>query len=108
MATTGSLPTSYPAPASDADAMDTSSGSSSTRDRNLLTDLRTLRSDLEALNTGFGPFAKDVDKKMEVMKQSVEKVEKALYGLTVRANERPKGWMPDLSEGGGRAVEVEG
>lgn len=75
--------------------------------RTILTDLRQLRSALESLNTsGTGPFGKEADKKADVMRQSVEKVERALYGLTVRGAERPKGWMPDLSEG--RAVEVEG
>ena len=42
------------------------------------------------------------------MRASVEKVEKALYGLVVRGAERPKGWMPDTSDSAGRAVEVEG
>lgn len=98
MATSGSLPT--PTNKSP-DAMDTDQP-----DRNILTDMRMLRSSLEELNTAYGPFAKEVDKKMDVMKQSVEKVEKALYGLTVRGAERPKGWMPDLSAG--QAVGVEG
>ncbi|KAK5171720.1 uncharacterized protein LTR77_003356 [Saxophila tyrrhenica] len=74
--------------------------------RNLLTDMRDLRSALESLDAGYGPFAKDVDKKADVMRASVEKVEKALYGLTVRGAERPKGWMPDVEAG--RALEVEG
>ena len=68
--------------------------------------MRNLRSALESLDAGTGPFARDVDKKMDVMRASVEKVEKALYGLTVRGAERPKGWMPDTSTG--RALEVEG
>ena len=41
--------------------------------------MRALRSALEALNAGHGPFAKDVGKKMDVMRSSVEKVEKSLY-----------------------------
>ncbi len=40
------------------------------------------------------------------MRASVEKVEKALYGLIVRGAERPKGWLPDTDTG--RAVELEG
>ena len=75
--------------------------------RNVLTDMRVLRSALESLDAGNGPFARDVDKKADVMRASVEKVEKALYGLTVRGAERPLGWMPDTSEPG-RTVEVEG
>ena len=66
--------------------------------RNILTDMRALRSALESLEPGHGPFAKDSEKKMEVMRQSVEKVERALYGLVVRGAERPAGWMPDTSD----------
>ena len=80
--------------------------------RDVLTDLRALRAQLERFDAGSGPFARDVDKKMDVMKSSVEKVEKALYGLVIRGRERPKGWMPDLDSGprapqGGKEVDVE-
>ena len=68
--------------------------------RNILTDMRDLRSAMESLTAGSGPFAKDVEKKMEVMQASVEKVEKALYSLTVRGAERPKGWVPDTIDTG--------
>ncbi len=37
------------------------------------------------------------EKKLEVMRQSVQKVEKLGYDLKVRGSERPKGWVPDLS-----------
>lgn len=98
MATSGELPTiSTPA-----------NGMGEDTERSILTDMRNLRSALESLDCGIGPFAKDADKKMDVMRQSVEKVEKALYGLIVRGAERPKGWMPDTSDASGRAVEVEG
>lgn len=129
MATSGELPSPSPSPESQddnpsasksakskgeatVDAMEVDgaaagTSSSSTQNRTILTDLRQLRSALESLNTsGTGPFGKEADKKAEVMRQSVEKVERALYGLIVRGAERPKGWMPDLSEN--RAVEVEG
>lgn len=96
MATNGALPA--------IESKESASGTAS--QRNLLTDMRDLRSALESLDGGFGPFAKDVDKKADVMRASVEKVEKALYGLTVRGAERPKGWMPDTEAG--RALEVEG
>ena len=106
MATSGALPRPEAA-GSGSDAMEVDSASASSQ-RTILTDLRQLRSALESLNTSnTGPFGKEVDKKADVMRQSVEKVERALYGLTVRGAERPKGWMPDLSEGS-RAVEVEG
>ena len=102
MATGGELP----AINSD-DAMDVD-GRAGGADRNVLKDMRELRSALESLETGAGPFGKDCEKKMDVMKQSVEKVEKALYGLIVRGAERPKGWMPDTETGGGAPVSVEG
>lgn len=119
MATSGALPTPSPSPPSQETSSSAPTTNSETMDldtatsppnptRNILTDLRHLRSALESLNTsGTGPFGKEADKKADVMRQSVEKVERALYGLTVRGAERPKGWMPDLSEGRG-AVEVEG
>lgn len=104
MATSGELPKPD---ASGSDAMEVDAASASSQ-RTILTDLRQLRSALESLNTSnTGPFGKEADKKADVMRQSVEKVERALYGLTVRGAERPKGWMPDLNEGS-RAVEVEG
>ena len=107
MATSGALPRPEGAALNGGDDMEVDSASAASQ-RTILTDLRQLRSALESLNTsGTGPFGKEVDKKADVMRQSVEKVERALYGLTVRGAERPKGWMPDLSEGS-RAVEVEG
>ena len=49
---------------------------------------------------------RDTEQKMQVMRQSVEKVEGAIYGLVVRGSERPKGWVPDLGGDAGReAVE---
>jgi len=106
MATSGSLP-SPKRSQQDSELMEVDShAASAATQRNILTDLRALRSSLEELNTASGPFSREVDKKMDVMKQSVDKVEKALYGLTVRGAERPKGWMPDLSAA--HAVEVEG
>jgi hypothetical protein len=70
MATSGSLPTIL-------QASETStvgeSAISAANQRNILTDMRALRAGLESLNVGFGPFAKEVDKKMEVMRHSVEK-----------------------------------
>jgi len=111
MATSGELPRpDVPAAAAGEEAMevDSAPAPAAASQRTILTDLRQLRSALESLNTsGTGPFGKEADKKADVMRQSVEKVERALYGLTVRGAERPKGWMPDLSEGS-RAVEVEG
>lgn len=106
MATDGKLPSVESKDDVSADKMDIDSQSGAHRD--VLTDLRALRSELEGLNVGFGSsFSRDVEKKMDVMQTSVEKVEKALYGLVIRGRERPKGWMPDLDSGPRRDVEVE-
>lgn len=85
MATNGCLPGSA----------NTNSGG----ERNILIDLRSLRSSFEKLDTsscGKSFLGKDVDKKMEVMKTCVEKVEYAAYGSIVRGRERPAGWIPDV------------
>jgi len=75
--------------------------------RDILMDLRMLRTCFETLDTsscgGFG-LGKDWEKKMEVMKTSVQKVEMAVYGMIVRGAERPKGWIPDMPDEK-RAVE---
>jgi predicted translin family RNA/ssDNA-binding protein len=79
MATTGSLPAGG--------------------ERDILVDLRGLRMWFEKLDTsscGGTGLGRDVEKKMEVMRTSVEKVESAVYGLIIRGRERPKGWVPDL------------
>ncbi|OKL63100.1 hypothetical protein UA08_01223 [Talaromyces atroroseus] len=82
----------------------------------ILIDLRYMRSMLEKLNVPrrhSSHMMRDMYKKMEVMQASVEKVERAAYGLLVRGSERPSGWTPDLSSvaaGGGAGatgVEVE-
>jgi predicted translin family RNA/ssDNA-binding protein len=62
---------------------------------NLLIGLQDLRSKLEALNTsGSFALARDVGQKMSTTRASVEKVENAVYSMTVRGKERPKGWNP--------------
>ena len=76
--------------------------------RNVLADLRELRVCLTGLEADKGTWlASDMAKKMPVMVECVEKIEKALYGLTVRGAERPKGWMPDTDDPR-RHDEVEG
>ena len=69
--------------------------------RDILTDLRSLRTAFETLDTTHGtqdgsPLKRDLEKKMEVMKTCVEKVENAVYGMIIRGRERPKGWVPDM------------
>ncbi|MCJ1251152.1 hypothetical protein MMC30_008383 [Trapelia coarctata] len=61
----------------------------------MVLDLRSLRAYFEALDTRGAWVHRDVEKKMEVMKTCVEKVENAVYGLIVRGKERPKGWIPE-------------
>jgi predicted translin family RNA/ssDNA-binding protein len=75
--------------------------------RTVLDDLRAIRLQLEMFEApGGSKFASELEtKKMPVMRECVDKVEKGLYGLTVRGNERPKGWMPDM--GSARSAEVE-
>ena len=98
MATHGSLPRGVPL-----------AGKSEGRD--ILSDLRLLRSCFESLDTSFssndGSYLKrDIAKKLEVTQQSVGKVEKAVYGMIIRGRERPKGWVPDMSEGQERGREA--
>ncbi|TVY85813.1 Translin-associated protein X [Lachnellula willkommii] len=86
MATTGSLP---------------GGGGGSSEKRDILVDLRELRTCFQALDTGScggTGLGKDVEKKMEVMKTCVEKVESAVYGLIIRGRERPKGWVPGIAD----------
>ncbi|KAG4436877.1 hypothetical protein IFR05_007640 [Cadophora sp. M221] len=96
MATTGTLPGSKGAEPT------------TVEDRDILIDMRSLRTSFQALDTtscvGTG-LGKDVEKKMEVMKTCVEKVETAVYGMIIRGRERPKGWVPDLADDRGGAVE---
>lgn len=95
MATTGTLPGRR-------------DGAAEQADRDILIDLRELRTCFQALDTtscGATGLGKDVQKKMEVMKTCVEKVETAVYGMIIRGRERPQGWVPDLTEDRGGAIE---
>lgn len=62
--------------------------------RDIVGDLRRMRAGFEGLD-GAGRRA---EKKMEVMRTCVEKVEVARYGMIVRGRERPKGWVMDAGE----------
>lgn len=104
MATSGALPVV------DADEMVDDNDAKPAARRTVLQDLQTLRTLLVTLaaKSDFDwHMRKDVNGKLEVMLTSVEKVERALYGLVVRGSERPKGWMPDLNESRG-PIEAEG
>ncbi|TDZ34464.1 Translin-associated protein X [Colletotrichum spinosum] len=63
--------------------------------RNILSDIHELSSCFEILPE---IPTRDFRGKMEVMRQSVRKVEKLGYGLAIRGTERPKGWVPDMKE----------
>lgn len=84
----------------------------------ILTDLRSLRTCFAGLDLspGHAPdcggggggrhLEKDVRQKMEVMRTSVEKVERAVYGIIIRGRER---WAPDWgaeNERGRDQVEI--
>jgi predicted translin family RNA/ssDNA-binding protein len=63
----------------------------------ILNVLQDLRTNLEALDiSGSYGLAKNIEQKMSTTKTSVEKVENAVYSMTVRGKERPKGWNPGL------------
>ncbi|KAK4084621.1 uncharacterized protein Triagg1_1101 [Trichoderma aggressivum f. europaeum] len=64
-------------------------------DRNILGDIQELGCAFELLPQ---IPTKDFRNKMEVMRQSINKVEKLGYGLVVRGSERPKGWVPDMKD----------
>ncbi|RMZ72334.1 translin-associated factor [Pyrenophora seminiperda CCB06] len=114
MATSGKLPTGTPVESNKrlkqdsdqdehGDKMDVDEQAPATaevqRRRTVLDDLRAIRLQLEMFDApGGSKFAAELEtKKMPVMRECVDKVEKGVYGLTVRGNERPKGWMPDMS-----------
>ncbi|PTB40724.1 hypothetical protein M441DRAFT_141559 [Trichoderma asperellum CBS 433.97] len=63
---------------------------------------RNISSDIQELGCAFEMLpqvpTKDFRSKMEVMRQSINKVEKLGYGLVVRGSERPKGWVPDMKD----------
>ncbi|KAL2169105.1 hypothetical protein VTG60DRAFT_6432 [Thermothelomyces hinnuleus] len=66
---------------------------------------RTIVQDMHELGTFFEmlPVAPgnrfQWEKKLEVTRQSVQKVERLGYDRIIRGSERPKGWIPDLSTG---------
>lgn len=96
IATNGTLPASK-------SATSTSGG------QTILTDLRDMRTAFEALDVtscGNQGLGRDFDKKMDVMCQSVEKVEKAVCELAIKRSDKPKGWVPGVSMADPSAMEV--
>ncbi|KAM7191137.1 Translin family domain containing protein [Naviculisporaceae sp. PSN 640] len=72
------------------------SGDSGGTQRTIVEDMHELGSFFEMLPLRTGN-RKTWEKKLEVMRQSVQKVEKLGYDRMVRGSERPDGWVPDLS-----------
>jgi predicted translin family RNA/ssDNA-binding protein len=112
MATNGKLPAGRPkkAPSQADDKMDIDAEPAAAVDeqepRTVLSDLREIRLQLEMFEPTPGTkFNDEVEKKATVMRECVDKVEKALYSLTVRGKERPKGWRPDVQDD--RRTEVQ-
>lgn len=71
--------------------------------RTILTDMQDVGSMLQICPV-LGGRTNVYAKKLSIMAEQILKVERLGYGVTVRGNERPKGWMPDLNEaypGGG-------
>ncbi|EJT71673.1 hypothetical protein GGTG_10927 [Gaeumannomyces tritici R3-111a-1] len=94
----GELATSSAKPAAAPDG----GGAGEERGRNIL-------ADMQELGTLFQMLPQRRDKtyqiKMLTLRQSVGKVEALGYELKVRGSERPKGWMPDMTDG--PAVDAE-
>lgn len=67
--------------------------------RSILADLQEVSSALQVVPALPG---KGFALKMSTMVEQVRKVERVGYGVVVRGNERPKGWVPDLNEEDGR------
>ncbi|KAK4162333.1 putative translin-associated protein X [Cladorrhinum sp. PSN259] len=82
------------------------SGESDGEPRTIVEDMHELGSFFEMLPVGSGNRLQWY-KKLEVTRQSVKKVERLGYDRTIRGSERPAGWVPDLSGGGGDVVEEE-
>lgn len=109
-ALTGSMPTGCNG--NDDVKMDNVPGAENERgtdDRTILTDMQDVSSMLQ-ICPPVGGKSNVYAKKTDIMIEQVRKVERLGYGVTVRGNERPKGWMPDLNEGfagGGEDVMME-
>lgn len=66
--------------------------------RTIVQDMHELGTLFEMLPVGGGNRFQ-WEKKLEVTRQSVVKVERLGYDRIIRGSERPKGWVPDLSSG---------
>ncbi|KAI0421822.1 Translin [Xylaria grammica] len=73
--------------------------------RTILADMQSVSSMLQISPT-LGGRTNVFAKKLDIMIEQVRKVERLGYGVAVRGNERPKGWMPDLNEGFGGSDDI--
>ncbi|RWA12385.1 hypothetical protein EKO27_g2696 [Xylaria grammica] len=73
--------------------------------RTILADMQSVSSMLQISPT-LGGKTNVFAKKLDIMIEQVRKVERLGYGVAVRGNERPKGWMPDLNEGFGGSDDI--
>ncbi|KAI0881422.1 Translin [Annulohypoxylon maeteangense] len=69
----------------------------SSEGRTILNDMQEVSSVLQ-ICPPLGGKPGTYSKKLGIMIEQVRKVERLGYGITVRGNERPKGWMPDMNE----------
>lgn len=65
-------------------------------ERTIVEDMHELGSFFEML-PGKAGDRKQWEKKLDVMRQSVRKVERLGYDRKIRGSERPQGWVPDLT-----------
>ena len=66
----------------------------------ILSDLREFRRFFDSFDLDPGCLGREVGKKMATMRISVDKVERAVYGMLIRGRERPAGWVPDMTDVG--------
>ncbi|KAH9903796.1 Translin [Xylariomycetidae sp. FL2044] len=107
-ALTGSMPTGGAGAGADGDEKEVEGeedGGSRPKKQTILNDMQDVSSMLQICPVVGKPS--QYAKKMAIMIEQVRKVERLGYGVTVRGNERPKGWMPDLNEAGGGRGEDE-
>jgi predicted translin family RNA/ssDNA-binding protein len=73
----------------------------------ILADMHSLRCNLEGMNVAGHRDLKSFGSKMSVARNSLDKIQKSVYGMTVRGQEKPEGWAPDVNESRGQPVELE-
>ena len=76
----------------------------------ICTSLRQIQASFQQIYIPYSMFGfpKDLASKIEVMKQSVTKVENACYNVVVRGSERPDGWVMDGKEDGNSKRDRDG